>query len=711
MPASLVLSLVALVLGGGGAAADKRPFDLADVYGVAQVQAPALSPDRTRVAFTVKRYDVDAVTSWSELWLVGVDGSGLRQLTFAKKGDRDPFFTRDGRALFFVSNRSGSDQVWTLALDGGEARQLTDWPLGVDAPRLSPDGRYLAVTSEVWHDLPCDGALQQARDEERAKGKLDVLLTDSLLYRHWTSWEDGKATHVLLIDAASGAVVRDLTPGPFDSPPFMLGGGRGYDFAPDGRHFVFMSNHDPVQATSTNADLFWIALDRPEAAANLTESCDGWDGAPLFSPDGTKLAYLSQETPGYESDLKRLAVLDVATRKTSYLTARDGFDDMAGEMRFTRDGATLFFQAEQKGRTPLFALPVAGGTPKKVHEHASIDAWELLADDGSVLYARRGFTEPHELCTKRASDAAPTRLTHFNAKYEAEIDLRPAQELWIDAEDGNKIHTFVITPHGFDPAKKYPLILNVHGGPQSQWQDSFRGDWQVYPAKGYVLAFANPTGSTGYGQKFCDGIGGDWGGRVYRDLMKVTDALAALPYVDSQRMGAMGWSYGGYMMMWMQGHTDRFQCQVAMMGLYDLRSFYGATEELWFPKHDLRGEPWSSDQFEKWSPSNHVAQFKTPALVITGELDFRVPYTQSLQYFTALQEKGVPSRLVVFPNAGHWPGWQEMLFYYGAHVDWFARHLGGEPLDRDLDEWARMRRMPVKQAVRAGAAGGGTSGS
>ncbi|MBM4013424.1 MAG: S9 family peptidase [Planctomycetes bacterium] len=692
----------AATLGADATAAPegRRAFDVADVYGVAQVQAPALAPDRRRVAFAVKRFDVAAATSWSELWLVGVDGAGLRQLTFAQKGDHDPQWTPDGAALLFLSNRSGSEQLWTLAVDGGEPRQLTRWPGGVSAPRQSRDGRFVAVTSEVWPDLPCAAAAQQSRDDAIAAGKFAVRMYDSLLYRHWSSWEDGKVAHVLLVDARTGEVVRDLTPGPFDSPPFVLGGGRAYDFSPDGRRLVFMSNHDPDPASSTNSDLFLVELDRPDAPVNLTDGCDGWDGLPLFSPDGKTIAYVSQQTAGYESDLKRVALLELSSRRTVYLTERGGFDQNALDLRFAANEPALFFQAEHHGRTPLFRLPLGGGAPKQVHTHASIDGFELLDDHGSLVYARRGIVEPHELCVKRADATAPTRLTRFNAAFEAAIDLRPAQELWLDGDvPGSKVHTFVITPHGFDPAKKYPLILNVHGGPQSQFQDAFRGDWQVYPGKGCIVAFCNPTGSTGYGQEFCDAIGSDWGGRVYRDLMKVTDQLCELPWVDRDRLGAMGWSYGGYMMMWMQGHTDRFKCQVAMMGLYDLRSFYGATEELWFPERDLGGVPWHSDQYERWSPSNFVHDFRTPALVITGEQDYRVPYTQSLQYFTALQERGVESRLVVFPDAGHWPGWQEMLFYYGAHVDWFARFLASEPLDRDLAEWARTRRMPARAAA------------
>jgi dipeptidyl aminopeptidase/acylaminoacyl peptidase len=275
----------------------------------------------------------------------------------------------------------------------------------------------------------------------------------------------------------------------------------------------------------------------------------------------------------------------------------------------------------------------------------------------------------------------------------------------VAGEDGYAIQVFVVTPHGFDPSRKYPLILNVHGGPQSQWADSYRGDWQVYPGKGYVVAFANPTGSTGCGQDYVDAISRDWGGRVYRDLMRVTDALAELPYVDAQRIGAMGWSYGGYMMMWMQGHTDRFRCQAAMMGVYDLPSFHGATEELWFPEHDLGGAPGESDDYERWSPSRHAASFRTPALVVTGERDYRVPYTQSLHYYTDLRRRDVPARLVVYPEAGHWPGWREMLFYYNVHLDWFHRWLGGDPAPWDVNEHARARRARIEDAGRAPAAG------
>jgi dipeptidyl aminopeptidase/acylaminoacyl peptidase len=699
--------------------AEKRAFEITDVYRVATVGSPAFSPDGSRVAFSVKRYDLEKDESWSEIWLVDADGSDPRQMTQGKKSDTSPQFLPGGEEILFVSNRTGSSQLHTIPVAGGEARALTSFPTGVADPVVSPDGRWIAVSAEVFPEAGADAKRTKELLDAAEGSKLEVHVADDLLYRHWTSWKDGRVTHVLLVDAASGEVVRDLTPGPFDAPTFSLGGERGYDFSPDGKELVFVSNHDERQAESTNADLWVVPVEGGEPV-NLTDANEGWDGAPLYSPDGRWIAYVSQETPGYESDLRRLALYDRARKSTRYLTSREGFDDWVEDIRFLPEGEILF-QADHRGRNPLFRMPLAGGEPVEVLRHGQIDAFDLAPDGASVAYARRRVHEPTELFVAPivvpSDGGEPVRLTRFNAALEAEVDLRPAEELWIESEGGNAVHVFVVTPHGFDPAKKYPLVLNVHGGPQSQWTDSFRGDWQVYPGKGYVVAFANPTGSNGYGQDFCDAIGKDWGGRVYRDLMKVTDALAELPYVDKERMGAMGWSYGGYMMMWFQGHTDRFRCQAAMMGVYDLRAMHGSTEELWFPEHDLGGAPWESEEYARWSPSNFVENFETPALVITGELDYRVPYTQSLEYFTDLRKRDVPARLVVFPEAGHWPGWREMAFYYNAHLDWFQRWLGGEAAPLDVAEFARGTRrladaLPdAGTAASSGAAGEATAAS
>jgi dipeptidyl aminopeptidase/acylaminoacyl peptidase len=271
------------------------------------------------------------------------------------------------------------------------------------------------------------------------------------------------------------------------------------------------------------------------------------------------------------------------------------------------------------------------------------------------------------------------------------VDVRPAEELHVKGADGKDIQVWVVKPHGFDPAKKYPLILNIHGGPQQAFTDAFRGDYQVYPGAGYVVAFANPHGSTGFGQDFTAAISGDYTGKVMEDLRAVTRHLASLSYVDKDRMGAMGWSWGGYAIMWLEGHNDLgFKCLASMMGLYDMRAFYSATEELWYPAWDMKGAPWDEAAYYKSaSPSEYVKDFKTPCLVVTGEKDFRVPYTQSLEFFTDLKKRNVPSRLVVFEKAGHWPAWYEMALYYDAHLDWFHTYLGGAPAPWDPVQMVR----------------------
>jgi dipeptidyl aminopeptidase/acylaminoacyl peptidase len=683
------------LLSGGTPPADpagKRAMEIADFYRCATVSGPALSPDGTRVAFAVKRYELEAGKTWSEVWMMKADGSEQRQMTSGRNNDTEPQFTPDGKAIGFVSTRSGEPQLWTIPVDGGEPTKLTSFGGGLGGPVWSPDGRWIACTADLFPECGIDEAAQKRIGDGLEKGKLKVHVADDLYYRHWTGWADGRRTHILLVDAASGKVAKDLTPGNFESPIFQLGGGRGYAFSPDSKELCYVSNHDGNEACSTNADLWTVPLEgeiTAQTARNLTAANKGWDGAPLYSPDGKTIGFISQATPGYESDLKRLALLDRASGAVSYLTDRKVFDNWIDDFRWSKDSQALLFEAQVHGRTPLYRIPAKGGTPVQQLVHSLIAGWEPTPDGLGAIYARRSIGEPAEIFSATFGPGKQKqRLTTFNAPIEKEVDFRPAQEYWFEG-GGQKIHCFLVTPHGFDPARKYPLILNVHGGPQSQWADAFRGDWQVYPAKGYVVAFCNPTGSTGYGQALTDGIARDWGGRVYRDLMSVTDQLAALPFVDAQRMGVMGWSYGGYMAMWMQGHTDRFRCNAAMMGVYDLEAEYGATEELWFPEHDFGGAPWESGDYAKWSPSGFVENFKTPALVVTGELDYRVPYTLSLAYYTALRKMKVPARLVVLPNAGHWPAWHEMAFYYDAHLDFFHQYLGGEPAPYDVSAYSR----------------------
>jgi len=682
--ASLLFLLFPVTLASPAASAERRAFEIADYYRTVFPGTPAVSPDGKHVAFAVRRYDFEGQKTWSEIWMMASDGSGLRQMTSAGHNDTSPSFSPDGKRLLFVSDRGGEDksQLYVLQVTGGDPKKLTSFPSGLSDPKWSPDGRWIAVTAKVYPECGADDKCNSKAADDLENSKVQVHVADGLLYRHWDSWRDGTYSHILLVNAKNGKVEKDLTPGRWDSPTFSLNSEPGYHFSPDSQELCYVSNHDPDPASSTNADLWLVPIlgERGKGAAiNITAANHGWDGNPIYSPDGRYIAYRSQAIPGYESALFRLALYDRRAKTVRYLTDEAGFDNWVDSVEWAPDSNSIYFQGEYHARNPLYRVGLAAGAIESVLTDGCIDSWKLLPDGSTFVYARRTVGEPPEIFRAPTAGGKPQRLTRFNATLEAEVDIRVPEEMWVQGAGDYKIHVFVVKPHGFDPTKRYPVILNAHGGPQSQWMDTYRGDWQVYPGKGYVVAFANPTGSTGYGQQFTAAVSKDWGGRPFEDLMKVTDALERLPYVDPQRMGSMGWSYGGYMMMWFEGHTHRFKASASMMGVYNLTAMFGATEELWFPEWDLGGTPWTSDLYRKWSPSEFAANFKTPCLVLTGERDFRVPYTQSLQFFTDLQKMGVPSRLIVFKNAGHWPGWYEMAFYYNAHLDWFHRWLGGGP--------------------------------
>ena len=679
-----VLSAFSLALPlAAQAPATKRPFSLPDLYRVAGVGEPALAPDGKTVVYAVTTGDVKAGKRTTALWRVDTDGKNVRRLTFPEGADTSPAFSPDGKTIAFVSTRSGDPQLYLLPVDGGEAEKKTDVPSGIAGPRFSTDGTKVVFTAEVDPACGADATCNRSSLEAREKSKLKAWVEDALLYRHWNSWREGRRTHVFLLDLVSGALT-DLTPGDFDSPVFAVGGPRDFDLSPDRKELSFASNRTPEQADSTNADLFVARLDGGadalKAPKNLTAGNAGWDGTPRYSPDGKWLAFRRQVTPKFEADRFRIILLDRATGSGRDMTG--DFDNTVGDIEWSADSKRILFTADVKGRTPLHELDVATGKIRVLSDVGTLDAFVVAKDVRFAVVARRRIGQPTELWR---IDVAPkpnpggTRLTTHNAPLEAEVDIRPAEERFFPGADGKPVQTWIVTPHGFDPARKYPVILNIHGGPQLQWADSFRGDWQVYPGAGYIEAFPNPHGSTGFGQAYTSAISGDWDGQVMDDIAKVTDALEKLPYVDAERIGVMGWSWGGYAVMWLVGHTTRYRAAASMMGVYDLRSMYSATEELWFPEWDLKGAPWQNPEgYRKQSPSEHVKSFRTPTLVLTGQRDFRVPYTQSLMFFTDLQKMKVPSRLVVWEKAGHWPSWQEMALYYAAHLDWFHRYLGGD---------------------------------
>lgn len=658
--------------------ARRAPVTVEALYEVRAVGSPRISPDGRTVLFTLSTPDLKTGKTDTDIWRVPFEGGPPARMTRHEGADFSPLWAPDGRSFFFLSTRRGGAQLWRMPLDGGDPERLTDWPGGVEAPVSSPAGTHVAFVAEVFPEAGGDPARQKALEEARAKAPHRAHVDDHLFYRRWDHWRDGLRRHVFVLELASGKVT-DVTPGDFDAPAFTLGE-PGLAFSPDGKELAFESNRDPdpdAHAVRNNTDIFVMDVPGSQvpggAPRNLTASNAGFDGTPAYSPDGRWLAWRTQATPGNEADRFTLRLLDRATGAVTDLAP--GFPEWVEEFRWV-DAGRIFFVAPVKGRFPLFSVTVSDGVVTPVAGASHVRQFDAAAS-GAVAFTHTTTGRPTELHALPAGAAAPARLTGFNDAVVAKVDFRPARELWVDTPDGQRIHTFVVLPHGYRKGVKYPLVLNVHGGPQMQWSDSFRGDWQVYPGAGAVVAFPNPHGSTGYGQAFTAAISRDWGGQVYRDVMAVTDFLAKQDYVDASRMALMGWSYGGYFVNWVAVQPHPFVTLASMMGIWDLASFYGTTEELWFPEWDLGGTPWENPAaYEKFNPASRAANLKVPMLVLTGEKDYRIAYTQSLHLFTTLRRRNLPARLVVLPDDGHWPHpVRSMPLYYTAHLEWFATYL------------------------------------
>ncbi len=660
----------------------KKPFSIEALYQLKRIGNLALSPDGSRLAFTVTEYFLKKGKSNTDIYLLNLKTGEIRKLTTNPKADFSPIWSKDGEFLYFLSTRKGKTQLWRLSLRGGEPEQITRFSTGLSS--ALPRGDKVFFSSYVYTDCMEKNSCNQKMEKRWEKGPVKAHLATSLLFRHWDHYRDFKYRHIFLMENGK---IKALTRGEHDFPPFSLDGHRGWDLSPDGRWLVYEGKLSPNPALSTDFNLYLMDLNTGKSRC-LTCENKAWDGHPKFSPDGRFIGYIMQKVPGYESDRFRLALYDTKTGKIRVLT--ENYDNWVDDFAWSPDGKYIYFKTEERARRPIYRVNLRSGKMEKVLKAGAIREFLLTPDGKSIILTRTSVKEPVEIWEYPLGGKL-RRLTYLNKGVEEDYDIRPAEEAWVKGADGAKIHLFIIKPHDFKPGKKYPLILNIHGGPQQMWADSFRGDWQVYPGAGYIVAFANPHGSPGYGQKFVEAISGDWGGKVMEDLMKVTDYLASLPYVDSSRMGAMGWSWGGYAIMYLEGHTNRFKALAAMMGVYNLRAMFSATEELWFPLWEMKGAPWENPSlYRKFSPSNYVKNFKTPCLIITGEKDYRVPYTQSLQFFTDLQLMGVPSMLIVFQNDGHWPNYvKSMPVYYNAHLEWFHKYLGGAPAPYSTEKLIR----------------------
>jgi dipeptidyl aminopeptidase/acylaminoacyl peptidase len=683
----LVTILLSVAAAAQAQTTAKHPITFDDLIRMHRVSAPEVSPDGKWVAYAVSTPDMDANRNASNIWVAPTAGGEALQLTQSGH-DSSPSWSLDGKTLGFISSRDGNSQVYLLPMEGGEARKLTTLSGGADIFKWSPDGKTIAFTSSVYPDcvsrsaaaLNNDDDCNSKRDTEKEKSKVKAHVYEQLLYRHWTHWFEGKRSHLFVMPVDAGAAARDLTAGAnYDVPPDERSGPGDINFSPDGKEICFTAVTDKMEATSTNGDLFVVATAGGEARRITTNP--GFDGNPVYSLDGRTIAYHAQFTAGYESDRWQVMLYDRHTGKSENLS--EAFDRSAHELAWSPDSKTLYFTAENETLQPVYAMAArAGAEPKKIVAEGFNAGISFSANGKTLVFARTSLTMPAELFAAAGDGSAVRQITHHNDAFLAALEMNAPETFWFDGAEGRKVQAMLIRPPKFDATKKYPLLVLLHGGPQTMWSNAWGYRWntQVFSAPGYVTLMINRRGSTGYGQKFTDEITNDWGGKAYVDVMRGVDhTIAKYPYVDKTRMAAAGGSYGGFMADWIATHTDRFKAIISHASVYDQVSMY-ATEELWFEEHDLQGMPWSNpESYKKWAPSTYAAElgkFKTPMLVIAGENDYRVPYTQSLELFNTLQRQGVPSKLVVFPDEGHWvlkP--QNSQFWYKTSLDWLATYV------------------------------------
>jgi dipeptidyl aminopeptidase/acylaminoacyl peptidase len=668
----VAIGLSVIVFASLASAQQSGHYSVEDLLKIRRVGDPQVSPDGKRVAFTIGDVNFDANRTVTQIYIMSSAGGEMKQLTNGTGSASSPRWSPDGKKIAFVTG----DQVWVMEPDGSNKEQVTKISTGAGGPVWSPDGHWLAFVSDVYPECTTDDC-NRAKDEAAAKNKVKAHVTDRLLFRHWVEWRDLKRTHVFIV-ASKGGGARDLTPGDFDSPPYAVAGDVDYGFSPDSKELAYLRNPDKIKAISTNSDIY-IVPTAGGPARNITSRNKGYDDTPVYTPDGKYIIYRSQATAGFEADRWRLMAYNRAAGTSVELLR--GFDQSVDEVALSPDGNTIYFTAGERGYENVYKVPVSGGREQRVAGNVFASGLQV-APDNTFVFVSSTLAAPGEIFRGNAGSVIP--LTRVNNDLMAQANLKPAEEVEWTGALGKKIQGFVIKPVDFDPNKKYPLIVIIHGGPQSAFNNNWGYRWnpQVFANDGYLVFEPNPRGSTGYGQQFTNDISGDWGGKPYVDIMNgVADVLRRNSFIDRTRIGAAGASYGGYMIDWILGHNNdprfRFKTLVSHAGVYNLTSMYGATEELWFPEWEFKGTPWSNPaMYARWSPHMFAPNFKTPTLVTAGELDFRVPYTQSLELYTALQRQGVESKLVLFPDEGHWilkP--QNSAFWYHTVLDWFDKHL------------------------------------
>jgi dipeptidyl aminopeptidase/acylaminoacyl peptidase len=670
-----IVSAMAILLMGGvfvqvsAQPATKKPFTFEDMMALKRIGGPVISPDGKWVLLAAVDVDLKENKRTSHLWVVPISGGVARQLPATPAGESEGRWSPDGKSYLYVSASEGGSQVWISEFDSatgmpsGAPKKITSISTEADGAIWSPDGKNIVFVSEVFPGC-MDDACNKFSDQERANSKVKAMVFEHLLFRHWNHYSAGKRSHLFVVPA-EGGVAKDLTPGDHDVPPFSLGGQDAYAISPDGKEVAFTSNWDEVGATSTNNDIFVVPITGGEPQKISTSP--GGDSTPLYSPDGKWLAWRMQKRVGYESDRFRLVVYDRKSGEIKNLT--EAFDQWIETIAWSPDSRTIYFTSENKGEAPIYSLdvtvanaPVSAAQIRAnaIHEitRGVNDELSVTPDGKTLVFTRLSVQAPNEVYKMDLDTKKAEELSRLNDSVLERIAMQPVESFWFAGAGGTKVQGFLVKPPRFNKDAKYPVKFLIHGGPQGQWGDewSYRWNAELFAADGYIVIMVNPRGSTGYGQAFVDGVNKDWGGKPYIDLMNGLDyAEKTYSFIDKNRECALGASYGAYMINWVLGHTNRFKCLVSHDGIFNTESAYGSTEELWFPEWEFGDTPWNNREgYRKWSPHLFATQFKTPTLVVHGQLDYRLDVSEGFQLFTTLQRLKIPSKMLYFPDEGHW---------------------------------------------------------
>lgn len=665
-----------------------RGLDVRDLQKLDRVSSPVLSPDGSTVVFAKRIVDADVVKASSSLWvrnLLTRDMAPPKRLTPEGWNVNSPSFSPDGKTVYFLSAKSGTQQLYALPLVGGAPRQLTAFALDVASYKVSPDGTRVLFSTDTFADCKADFACTKKRLDDTAAKKSSGVVYDGLFVRHWDTWADGRRSRLFVAalpegkakPVSSATSLTDRLDGDAPSKPF--GGADEYTWSPDGASVVAAIRvAGKGEAWSTNFDLYQVAADGSSAPVNLTASNPAWDTGPAFSADGKTLFYRAMKRPGFEADRFGLMAMDLATKQVREIAP--SWDRSADGIVVSKDGATIYTTAQDVGQHPLFAVDVASGTAKPVVAEGSISAFDIAGD--TLAFTRNTLKTGDQLFTTTLAGAPLRAITPSAQDMLKDVSFGDFEQFTFAGWNNETVHGYVVKPHDYVEGQKYPVAFLIHGGPQGSFGNgwSYRWNPQTYAGQGYAVVMIDFHGSTGYGQAFTDAISQHWGDRPLEDLQKGwAAAQQKYAFLDGGKACALGASYGGYMINWIAGNwNEPWKCLVNHDGVFDTRSMGYVTEELWFTEWENGGTPFDKpENYEKFNPVNHVAKWRVPMLVVQGEKDYRVPVDQGLSTFTALQRKGIESKLLYFPDENHWvlkP--QNSILWHDTVNAWLKQHIG-----------------------------------